>query len=90
MAPGMRASVRPCQKNQRRKYARRRRDSGTKWTSQLEPLAFDLRSDLSVFQVFARFASSPVATNEQVNDAKKILSGGVSVLTGEVEATAAI
>jgi glycolate oxidase FAD binding subunit len=54
--------------------------------SQLEPVAFDLRSDLSVFQVFARFASSPAATSEQVNDAKKLLSGGVSVLTGEAEA----
>jgi glycolate oxidase FAD binding subunit len=62
------------------------RDVATLAASQLEPVAFDLRSDLSVFQVFARFASSPVATNEQVNDAKKLLSGGVSVLTGEAEA----
>jgi glycolate oxidase FAD binding subunit len=62
------------------------RDVASLAASQLEPVAFDLRSDLSVFQLFARFASSPVATNEQVNDAKKVLSGGVSVLTGEAEA----
>jgi glycolate oxidase FAD binding subunit len=62
------------------------RDVASLAASQLEPMAFDLRSDLTVFQLFARFASSPAATNEQINDAKKVLSGGVSVLTGEAEA----
>jgi glycolate oxidase FAD binding subunit len=51
--------------------------------SQLEPVAFDVRSsEATGHQLRLRFASSPAATEAQISAARKLLSGGVEIARG--------
>jgi glycolate oxidase FAD binding subunit len=54
-------------------------------TSQLEPVAFDVRIDGGRYRVLLRFASSPAAVNAQIESGQRALTARSSVVTGEAE-----
>jgi glycolate oxidase FAD binding subunit len=57
--------------------------------SQLEPVAVDVRSSRTTgHQLWLRFRSSPAATEAQVGSARRLLTGAVTMATGDDEATA--
>ena len=57
--------------------------------SQLEPVAFDVRSSRATgYQLWLRFASSPAATEAQVVSARRLLTGSVTLSTGDDESSA--
>jgi glycolate oxidase FAD binding subunit len=57
-------------------------------TSQLEPMAFDVRLDGAEYRLRLLFASSPAAVTAQVESAQRLLSRPSSVLSGDQERTA--
>jgi glycolate oxidase FAD binding subunit len=68
------------------------RDVAALMASQLEPAAFDVRSVRlqpdrtdAALQLLVRFASSPASTTEQSNHAAALLTGKVSLVTGQPE-----
>jgi glycolate oxidase FAD binding subunit len=62
-------------------------DVATVAASQLEPLACEVRADgAGDLTLLLRFASSPESTETQAASAQALLSGEVSVLTGDAEA----
>ncbi len=78
------------------------RDAAAMAASQLEPAAFDVRAGAvdgsgekegggggkaARPQLLVKFASSPASTEEQANHASALLTGEVSVLTGDAEST---
>lgn len=54
-------------------------------TSQLEPMAFDVRLDGGEYRLRLLFASSPAAVTAQVESAQRLLSKPSTVVTGERE-----
>ena len=77
------------------------RDAAALAASQLEPAAFDVRAgavdggagdggghlEAAHPRLLVRFASSPASTEEQANHASALLTGQVSVTTGDAEST---
>ena len=69
------------------------RDAAALSASQLEPALFDVRAEVGTSaaaagpasQLLVRFASSPAATNAQLDAARALLTGGIEEVTGAQE-----
>jgi glycolate oxidase FAD binding subunit len=57
-------------------------------SSQLEPVAFDVRLDEARYRLFVCFASSPAAVTAQTESAQRLMSVPSTLLTGDQEAAA--
>jgi glycolate oxidase FAD binding subunit len=55
------------------------------WTSQLEPMAFDVMLDAAEYRLRLLFASSPAAVTAQVESARRLLSMPSSMITDQQE-----
>jgi glycolate oxidase FAD binding subunit len=64
------------------------RDAAAVAASQLEPAAFDVAANSSAYQLLVKFASSPAATDAQVDAATTLVSGDVRVVRDEAETEA--
>jgi glycolate dehydrogenase FAD-binding subunit len=54
-------------------------------SSQLEPMAFDVRLEAGQYRLLARFSSSPAAVQAQIESAQRLLSSPSTVVTGDLE-----